>query len=111
MKPGPVSQIRITDTTDTTIALTWMVSGDILIDRFEVTYNYTVNRCTAPQSANVTDTISDGTARRHTLESLNEDSTYRITVTAINDQGSTMSTTTACTDTSSNTNIKVMKQF
>ncbi len=77
-----------------------MVSEDIFIDHFNVTYNYTVRRCAAPQGANMT-VILNGTMRTHTLENLNEDSTYRITVTAINNEGETMSTTTADTGTSS----------
>ncbi len=108
--PGPVSQLIASETTSTSINLTWMVPENIFIDRFEVTYNYTVKRCPAPQGANVTVNIPDSTARTHILENLNEDSTYRITVTAINNEGSTMNTTTVITGTSSNACMCVMTQ-
>ena len=79
----------------TTLTITWTVSG--FIDRFEVTYSYTVNRCSAPQGAPRTDTISDGSMRSHTLRDLNEDSSYTIIVRAINTVGSTMTTIIANT--------------
>ena len=81
--------------TATILPITWTVSGDI--DRFEVTYNYTVNRCSALQGASHTDTITDGSVRTHTLSNLNEDSSYTITVRAINIAGSTMATIRADT--------------
>ena len=101
--PGPVSELKVMGPpTPTAITITWVVSQDIFIKRFEVTYNYTVKRCQAPHVINTnTTTISNGTVRTYTLENLNEDSTYRITVKAINDEGSTMSTVTADTSTSS----------
>ena len=94
-RPGPVSNLQVTTPTATTLTITWTVSGSI--DRFEVAYNYTVNRCSAPQGAPRTDTISDGSMRSHTLRGLNEDSNYTITVRAINTAGSTMATITADT--------------
>ena len=93
--PGPVSNLQVTTPTATTLTITWTVSGSI--DRFEVTYSYTVNRCSAPQGAPRTDTISDGSMRSHTLRGLNEDSNYNITVRAFNAAGSTMATITADT--------------
>ena len=98
--PGQVNNLRVTSPTATILPITWTVSGSI--DRFEVTYNYTVNRCSAPQGAPRTDTISDGSMRSHTLRGLNEDSSYTITVRTINTAGSTMATVTAGTLTSGN---------
>ena len=98
--PDPVSNLQITAPTATTMELTWEVSG--YIDRFKVTYNYTVNGCLetgGPFSVN----ISDGSIISHTLDDLNEDSSYTITVGAINTAGSTMATTTADTLTSGET--------
>ena len=76
------------------------MTGGVLIERFEVSYSYTVNICTAPAVSGMV-AIGDGTRRSHTLSGLNEDSQYTITVTAINNQGQTMATTAASTDTSS----------
>jgi hypothetical protein len=78
----------------------WIASG--AIDRFEVRYSYTVNRCLAPQGALAMETISDGSMRMHTLTELNEDSNYTIVVRAINPQGYTVATTTVDTSTSGN---------
>jgi hypothetical protein len=86
----------------TTFILTWAASGNI--DQFEITYNYTVNRCSAPPGDLITDDISDGSVRSHTLRDLNEDSSYNITVRAINIAGSTMATTSADTLTSGKLN-------
>ena len=83
----------------TSISLAWMASGSI--DRFEVTYNYTVNRC-LEQGPSMIETITRGSARRtHILSDLNEDSSYTITVRAINTVGLTMDTITADTLTAS----------
>ena len=96
--PGPVTDLVAVTSTATTITITWTVRGPpVFIDRFEVSYSYTVNTCTAPAEPLETDTISDGSRRSHTLSDLNEDSEYNITVKAINDRGSTMNTTTANT--------------
>ena len=103
LAPGPVTNLRVTTRAATTLTITWATSGDI--DRFEVTYNYTVNRCSAPQGATQTDMISDDTMRSHTLRGLNEDSSYTITVRAINSEGATMATRTASTLTSGETEI------
>ena len=89
--PGPVSNLQVASRTATGLTIAWTVSGSI--DRFEVAYSYTVNRCSAPQGAPRTDTISDGSMRTHTLRDLNEDSRYTITVRAINIAGTTMATT------------------
>ena len=97
--PDPVSNLQISPT-DTTMELTWEVSR--YIDRFNVTYNYTVKRCLetgGPFSVN----ISDGAIGLYTLRGLNEDSSYTITVGAINTAGSTMATTTVDTMTSGET--------
>ena len=93
--PSPVTGLQATSPTTTTLTITWTVSGSI--ERVEVTYNYTVNRCSAPQGAPRTDTISDGSMRSYTLRDLNEDSRYTITVRAFNTAGSTMATVTADT--------------
>ena len=100
-----VSNILSTAPTATTLPITWTVSGSI--DRFEVTYSYTVNRCSAPQGAPRTDTISDGSTRS-TLRDLNEDSRYTITVRAISTAGSTMETITADTLTSGEINLDLI---
>ena len=100
VRPRPISQLTATLSTPTTIALTWVVSEDVFIKKFEVVYNYTVHGCTAPMGKNMT-IINDGTVMTHTLRDLSEDSTYRITVMAINDQGSTINATTTNTGTSS----------
>ena len=92
LRPGPVTGLQVTTRTDTTLHITWTVSADIHIDRFEVTYSYTVNRCSAQPGAQRTDNITAGSTRSHTLTGLNEDSSYSITVRAINNEGSTMST-------------------
>ena len=97
LRPGPVTGLQVTTRTDTTLHIIWTVSADIHIDRFEVTYNYTVNRCSAPPGAQRTDTITAGSTRSHTLTGLNEDSNYSITVRAINNEGSTMATVSANT--------------
>ena len=93
--PGPISNLRVTTRTATTLSLTWTVSG--FPDQFQVTYSYTVKRCSAPQGASRTDTISNGSVRSHTLRNLNEDSSYTITVRAINTIGSTLDTIRADT--------------
>ena len=76
------------------------MTGDNFIERFEVSYSYTVNTCTDPAGSGMV-TISDGTRRSHTLSGLNEDSQYTITVTAINSVGNTSNITTASTLASS----------
>ena len=83
--------------TATSITITWTVTG--FIDRFEVSYRYTVNACTAPAGPLRGDTITDSSRRSHTLSGLNEDSEYTITVTAVNDQGSSMGLATVSTAT------------
>ena len=100
LRPGPVTGLQVTTRTEFTLHITWTVSADIHIDRFEVTYSYTVNRCSSPPGAQPTDTITAGSTRSHTLTGLNEDSNYSITVRAINNEGSTMATVSADTMTS-----------
>ena len=100
LRPRPVTGLQVTTRTDTTLHTTWTVSADIHIDRFEVTYSYTVNRCSDTPSAQRTDNITAGSTRSHTLTGLNEDSNYSITVRAINNEGSTMATVSADTMTS-----------
>ena len=92
--PGPVNNLQVTTPSATTLPITWTAS--LTVDRFEVTYSYTVNRC-SEQGTSVTDVITDGSVRAHTLSGLNEDSRYTITVRAINTEGSTMATMTADT--------------
>ena len=98
--PGKVVDLAAHSPNATTTFLIWDVTGDIFIERFEVSYSYTVNTCTAPAESDMV-TISDGTRRSHTLSGLNEDSQYTITVTAINSEGATENITTANTLTSS----------
>ena len=104
--PDPVTSLMVTGGQRTTsISLSWMASGNI--DQFEVTYNYTVKRCSAPlQGAPHIDTISDGSVRSHTLRNLNEDSSYTITVRAINTAGSANDTITADTLTAGKNDCK-----
>ena len=103
VRPDPVSDLTVTAHTATSITITWTVSSTtvIPITDFEITYNYTVRRCSAPISGSHRDSISDGTRRSHTLSGLNEDSDYIITVRAINVIVSSIATTTrGTTDTS-----------
>ncbi len=100
--PGAPSALAVTMVTPTSITITWTQSSGISIDRYEVSYMYTIRRCSSPgQGMNP---IS-GSARSYNLMSLNEDSTYTINVTAINDEGSRSSTITADTSTSGNHTI------
>jgi hypothetical protein len=101
--PGPVSNLRVTTRSATTITISWTASGVI-----EITYSYTVNRCSAPPGVPLSDTISAGFATSHTLGNLNEDSSYTITVTAINSAGSTMAMITADTLTSGNADYVIV---
>jgi hypothetical protein len=93
-----IRNLQATISTATTITITWRVSGPI--DQFDIGYNYTVNRCSAPQGTHRTDNIPNGSTRTHTLRGLNEDSIYSITVRANSSAGSTMATVTAATNTS-----------
>ena len=102
LRPGPVTGLQVTTRTDTTLNITWILSADIHIDRFEVTYTYTVNRCSAPPGAQCTENITAGSTGSHTLTELNADSNYFITVRAINNEGSTNATVSANTMTSGN---------
>jgi hypothetical protein len=95
---GLVRNLEVSTVTATTLTITWRVSGDI--DRFQITYSYTINRCSAPQVAPRTDTIHDGSMRGHILRGLSEDSRYTITVMAIKNGVSTMAIVTAATLTS-----------
>ncbi len=101
--PNVPSNLDVTMVTATSITITWMRSSDIFIDRYEVSYMYTIRRCSASPGQGM-NTLS-GSARSYDLTSLNEDSTYTITVTAINDQGPNSSTITANTSTSGNHTI------
>ncbi len=101
--PGEPSALTVTIDTATSITITWTQSSDIFIDRYEVSYMYTIRRC-QPSPGQGMNTLS-GSARSHNLTSLNEDSIYTITVTAINDEGSRSSTITADTSTSGNHTI------
>ena len=95
LEPGDVSNLQVTRPTATTLTITWRVQG--VIDRFVVSYNYTVKRCSAPQGAPRTDTITGGSRRSYMLTGLNQDSRYTITVRAMNTAGSTMATVTGVT--------------
>ena len=91
-----MSNLQVTTPTATTLPITWTVSG--FVDRFEITYSYTVNGCLetgGPITINI-----DGVIRSYTLEDLNEDSSYTITVRAINSAETTTATVTADTLTS-----------
>ena len=90
-----MTNLQVTTPTATTLPITWTASGSI--DRFEVTYSYTVNRCSAPPGAPVTETITDSTMRMYTLSNLNEDSSYTITVKAVRGGDSTIATISANT--------------
>ena len=92
--PGPVNNLRVTSSTATTLTITWTVSGSI--DRFEVIYTYTVNRCLETGEPE-TVPIAGNTVLPYTLRGLNEDSSYTITVRVINTTGSTDATTTGNT--------------
>ena len=91
---GLVRNLRVTTPTSTTLPIIWTASGTI--SQFEVTYSYTVKRCSAPSVSN-TETFPGGSMRSYTLSNLNEDSRYTITVTAINTAESTMETIMADT--------------
>ena len=104
VRPDAPSALTVTMVTATSITITWTQSSDIFIDRYEVSYMYTIRRCSASPGQGM-NSISDSSARSYTLMSLNEDSTYTITVTAINDVGSRSSTITAVTSTSGNHTI------
>ncbi len=101
--PDVPSDLTVTMVTATSITIAWTQSSDIFIDRYEVSYMYTIRRCSASSGQGM-NTLS-GSARSYNLMSLNEDSTYTITVTAINDEGSRSSTITANTSTSGNHTI------
>ncbi len=101
--PDAPSNLTVTMVTATSITITWTQSSDIFIDRYEVSYMYTIRRCSASPGQGM-NTLS-GSARSYNLMSLNEDSTYTINVTAINDEGSRSSTITADTSTLGNHTI------
>ncbi len=101
--PNAPHALTVTMVTATSITIAWTQSSDIFIDRYEVSYMYTIRRCSASPGQGM-DALS-GSARAYNLMSLNEDSTYTITVTAINDGGSRSSTITADTSTSGNHTI------
>ncbi len=103
--PDAPSALTVTMVTATSITSTWTQSiSDIFIDRYEVSYMYTIRRCLASPGQGM-NTLLSGSARSYNLMSLNEDSTYNITVTAINDEGSRSSTITINTSTSGNHTI------
>ena len=102
--PDVPSALTVTMVTATSITITWTQSSDIFVDRYEVSYMYTIRSCSASPGQGM-NSISDSSARSYTLMSLNEDSTYTITVRAINDVGSRSSTITAVTSTSGNHTI------
>ncbi len=101
--PDAPSDLTVSMVTTTFVTITWTQSSDIFIDRYEVSYMYTVRRCSASPEQGM-NTLS-GSARSYDLMSLSEDSTYTITVTAINDEGSRSRTITANTSTSGNHTI------
>ncbi len=100
--PNAPSALTVTMVTATSITITWTQSSAIFIDRYEVSYMYTIRsvRCSASPGQGM-NTLS-GSERSYNLMGLNEDSTYTITVAAINDEGSRSSTITADTSTSGN---------
>ena len=102
--PNSPSNLRATMHTATSITITWKETTTTNIDRYEVTYSYTVRRCSAPAGPAMTSTVTSTSIRSksHTLMNLNEDSTYNITVRNINGAVSNMSTITANTATAGN---------
>jgi hypothetical protein len=104
--PGPVSNLQVTMPSATTITITWTVDGDV--DRFDIAFSSTFNRCSVAQGATPISEASDGSVMSHTLYNLNEDSRYTITVTAINSAGSTMAMITADTLTSGNADYVIV---
>ena len=75
---SPVVSRGATDSTS--ISLSWTQSGSS-VDRYTVSYNYTIRGCgSGPVSGSVN--IIDGNARSLTLTGLEEDSDYTITLTA-----------------------------
>ena len=82
--------LQVTTHTATALTFTWMASEDI--DQFEITYNYTIKRC-SEQGSTMREIVS-GSSRSHTLRNLSEDSSYIITVRP------TMDTITADTSAS-----------
>jgi hypothetical protein len=77
--PGPVRNLILTTPiTATTLTITWDASSGFP-DRYEVTYSYTVKRCSATGGP-LTINISDVSMRSYTrtLSNLNEDSSYTI---------------------------------
>ncbi len=101
--PIAPSALTVTMVTATSITITWTQSSDIFIDRYEVSYMYTIRRCLASQGQGM-NTLSSS-VRSYNPMSLNEDSTYSINVTAINDKGSRSSMITDNTSTSGNHTI------
>ena len=105
--PDPPRNLRATMHTATSITITWTETTTTNVDRYEVTYSYTVRRCSAPTGPTMTNTVTNS-SRSHTLMNLNEDSTYTITVRNINGQLSNMSTITANTATVGNHHIIIV---
>ena len=87
--------------TATSITITWTETTTTNFDRYEVTYSYTIRRCSAPAGPTSTNNVTS-TSRSNTLMNLNEDSTYTITVKNINGEASNMATITANTATAGN---------
>ncbi len=56
--PNAPSALTVSMVTATSITITWTQSSDIFIDRYEVSYMYTIRRC----SARLVNTLS-GSAR------------------------------------------------
>ncbi len=102
--PDAPSNLTVAMVTATSIIITWTQSSDIFIDRYKISYMYTIRKCLASPEQGM-NTLLSGSARSYNLMSLNEDSTYTITVIAINDEGSRSSTITANTSTSGNHTI------
>ena len=105
--PNTPSNLRAIMLTATSITITWTETTTTNIDRYEVTYSYTVRRCSAPAGPAMTNTVTriSTKSRSHTLMNLNEDSTYNITVRNINGAASNMSTISANTATAGNHHI------
>ena len=89
-----MTSLQATSSTVTTINISWSVTG--FVDHFQVSHTHTVKRCSEVGSPGM-ETISDSSARAHTLSNLEEDSSYTITVRAINTAGSAMAVVTAST--------------
>ena len=102
--PDAPSALTVTMVTATSITITWTQSSDIFIDIYEISYMYTIRRCSASPGQGI-NRISDSSTRSYILTGLNEDSTYTIRVRVVNEIGARSAIITADTSTSGNHTI------